>query len=804
MIFLKVPVPVFGGGQRTLSPAQVQPPRTHPFPHRGRYIAAVGGRRTSSFWAGENGRLREAATALRLTSTAVAYTSAPSVRSPKVYPPPQFAMAAQNTSSAAQAPACLIYNTTYHPCVYPFLTLPNTTTYSHSTASSSTCSSTFADAEKDAHDAARALFFALGTPVLGRYIYLLRYNCRRSKFGTSSKLAVCGFLCMIAWMIRALDVAGARGVLPYWLDAQLAVFSQNALITALILFVRSWRSTPSFTQGQQTPKKGGRVTLFLFVVTMVLLWGVHFLLLTPLQFWMLGEEVTALGGVSNGTLFGISQLVASAIVLSYCSMALHAGLKITRGLEGLGANKTGATRAMYKDMQAKAKRTILSYIVGAFICSLIAFVYHVATAVSSIGKILVETPPCAASDAYMQFSHLLLWVCALIVSPIIRSNRRPAAASQEQEQDQEAPAERRNGTGPMKGPRVQTTVETAPGTGQRELPTTVSTDDMWQVVNPMARRSISTNDTFARQNSIKPLHDVYSIEMHGRAGSVDFGGGSAGPPVESVDATPHVAGSTEHVEEKGGSIGRRSSSLLRSASFVHSFLSASAESLNPAKQARRARAWCKVEGPLGGSTIVVLGLLIVNLLVIMVLHCTSILDKLQGRSGIRGMLLIPSTVIVPVGAMCSILLARVVWALVSVTCRHTATHTDVARRLREQKHSEWKVCRAWNLYELYTSPGGRFFDVFEFSRELLESCLQILAVREYANNGVDRVFLDFYVAIVGLNSLSAVTIVLPKCAPKRWRRMSPESRATRERAVLTLDMICDALCTFEILTVVCG
>ena len=752
-------------------------------------------------------------------------------------------MAAQNTSSAAQAPACPMYNTTYHPCVYPFLTLPSTST----TATASTCSSTFADAEKDAYDAARALFFALGTPVLGRYIYLLRYNCRRSKFGTTSKLAVCGFLCMIAWMIRALDVAGARGVLPYWLDAQLAVFSQNALITALILFVRSWRATISFTQGQQAPKKGG-VTRY-FVVTMVLLWGVHFLLLTPLQFWLLDEEVAALGGVSNGTLFGVSQLAASAIVLSYCSMALHAGLKITRGLEGLGANKTGAAREMYKDMQAKAKRAILSYIVGAFVCSLVAFVYHVTTAVSSIGKVLVESPPCAASDAYMQFSHLLLWVCALIVSLVIRSNRRPAAASQEQEQ--EAPAERRGGVGPLQGPRIQTTVETAPGTGQCEIPTTVTTDDVWQVANPMARRSISTNDTVARQNNVNPLHDVYSLEMHGRAGSVDFGGGNAGPPVARIKDTapwqnsvnplhvhslemqavgrmgstdltvdnsgplghdvdpqiPQVGGTANDEEDdgldaaatpadissqvRGRSIGRRSSS------FVHSFLSASADSLNPVKQARRARAWCKVEGPLGGSTIVILCLLIVNLLVILVLHCTSIIDVLQGRPGIRGMLLIPSTVIVPVGAMCSFLLVRVVWALVSVTCRHTATHTDVARRMREQKYSEWKVGRAWNLYELYTSPGGRFFDVFEFSREILESCLQILAVREYANNGVDRFFLDFYVAIVGLNSLSAVTIILPKCAPVRWSRMSPASRATRERAVLTLDMICDALCTFS-------
>ena len=130
---------------------------------------------------------------------------------------------------------------------------------------------------------------------------------------------------------------------------------------------------------------------------------------------------------------------------------------------------------------------------------------------------------------------------------------------------------------------------------------------------------------------------------------------------------------------------------------------------------------------------------------------------------------------------------------------------------------------------MYTSPGGRFFDLWEFSREVFESILQILAVREYANNGnlgyltvvclmcttvlkynvsptlttpfpppgVDRAFLDIYVCVVGINALSAVALILPQCAPKRWNRMSRESRARRERVVLTLDVVCDALCTFE-------
>ena len=83
---------------------------------------------------------------------------------------------------------CPVFDTTYHPCAYPFVSLPNTT---------SACSSTYADAQKDAYDAARILFFALGAPVLGRYIYLLWRNCRHHggsclAFGATDKVAVCG------------------------------------------------------------------------------------------------------------------------------------------------------------------------------------------------------------------------------------------------------------------------------------------------------------------------------------------------------------------------------------------------------------------------------------------------------------------------------------------------------------------------------------------------------------------------------------------------------------------------------------
>ena len=352
------------------------------------------------------------------------------------------------------------------------------------------------------------------------------------------------------------------------------------------------------------------------------------------------------------------------------------------------------------------------------------------------------------------------------------------------------------------------------------------------------------------QNSVNPLNELTSIEMQvvRRIGSTDLGGGdpiptrTASPPAEqghaagqqgigggvggvtlipnaphtvaanalaqqnstAVESGPPPTSVSEETQPDDGRMGgttRSSSTVMaflstRSSSAVVSFLSASAQSLHPTYTARRAHEWCRIEGASGTTTIAILCALVINLVVILTLHCIPLLDWLQGRPGVREMVLVTPAVSLAVGIMCGVLLARVLWALVSITCRHGATHAAVGRRLRLQKKSEWRVVRAWDLFELLTSPGGRFFDVFEFVREIVESFLQILAVGEYAINGVDRAYLDFYVAIIGLNSLSSIVLIAPKCAPKRWGRLSPRNRARRERAVLLLDVVCDTLCTF--------
>ena len=157
-----------------------------------------------------------------------------------------------------------------------------------------------------------------------------------------------------------------------------------------------------------------------------------------------------------------------------------------------------------------------------------------------------------------------------------------------------------------------------------------------------------------------------------------------------------------------------------------------------AGNAGRVRTWCQAEGVWGTAIIVTLVAMIINLLTILVLHCTPILDHLQGRPEVRGMMHVHMGVVWSVGIICTLLLGRVLWALTRVTCRHDATHAGVARRLRGLTNRKWRVLRAWDLFGLYTLPNGRFFDVWEFTREVFESILQILAVHEYASNGERR------------------------------------------------------------------
>jgi hypothetical protein len=246
--------------------------------------------------------------------------------------------------------------------------------------------------------------------------YICRHHggdCR--SFEATDNMAVCGFICMAAWLVRTIDVFGARGILPFSFDGMLIAFCQTLMITFLVLFVPSWLATLSITQGQPQEERDAAVkrSVTFARVTMVLLWVVQFLLFAPMQYWLLDADVAALGGVYNGSVFAVVQLLVDLILISYCSMALYSGLKILRSLEGLGASNTGAE---------KAKRTILSYMLAAFVGSLITVCAHSVSTSSRLGTTVVASPPCSASDAYvLSFSHWIIWLVALFSSAAIRS-----------------------------------------------------------------------------------------------------------------------------------------------------------------------------------------------------------------------------------------------------------------------------------------------------------------------------------------------------------------------------------------------
>jgi hypothetical protein len=164
------------------------------------------------------------------------------------------------------------------------------------------------------------------------------------------------------------------------------------------------------------------------------------------------------------------------------------------------------------------------------------------------------------------------------------------------------------------------------------------------------------------------------------------------------------------------------------------------------------------------------------------------------------MLKVEWPVSIAIGVICSGLMVRIVWSLKAITCGHSATHAQVGKRLRHEANSPWRLGRAWALFELYTTPGGRYFNVLEFVREAVEAVLQMSAVAEYANNGVGRVFLTVYVVIIWLNSFGVVLLMLPTLVGRnsRWStgNTSPQKRALLERGVLLLDVVCDALCKY--------
>ena len=147
--------------------------------------------------------------------------------------------------------------------------------------------------------------------------------------------------------------------------------------------------------------------------------------------------------------------------------------------------------------------------------------------------------------------------------------------------------------------------------------------------------------------------------------------------------------------------------------------------------------WCCREGIAGIATVVALIAGMFSLLITFVLHCTSVMDTVQGSTGVRGVLLVSPLVSVMVGIACVILILFTARAIGKVTCCNARTRMKARNRL-DYIPSKGKdgLCaratRAYHLFELYTLAGGRYFRVFEFMREVFEFILQTIALKEYA------------------------------------------------------------------------
>ena len=304
------------------------------------------------------------------------------------------------------------------------------------------------------------------------------------------------------------------------------------------------------------------------------------------------------------------------------------------------------------------------------------------------------------------------------------------------------------------------------------------TDPAVNVRNPLAKalsRGDITRSQLERISPVPPRPDAPSY--------------AEPPPVDALGNNP--ARSTNG----GGSDDCGDDLRMGKTASIRSVVTRTLKKFVSDSPARRTREWCSYEGAWGVLVVFVLCLTIMNLLIIFALHSTSLFDKLQGRPGVRKILLITPTVACVVGIICIVLFLRIVWAVVFITCRHSHLHAKVGRQLQSLQDSQWRVFRAWQVFDNHTSPGGRFFDWWEFSREVVESSLQILAIREYADNGVDRTFLDLYVFVMFANSFSAIALMVPRCCSGKsgGKYTTLAARGRRERLLLLLDAVCDTI-----------
>ena len=187
--------------------------------------------------------------------------------------------------------------------------------------------------------------------------------------------------------------------------------------------------------------------------------------------------------------------------------------------------------------------------------------------------------------------------------------------------------------------------------------------------------------------------------------------------------------------------------------------------------------------------------IVIYLVLVLLLHCTPLIDALAKVPDTREYVLVTPGVMAVVGLSCSLLLIKTLWALVRISClRRRLTERAVTKKASRRKSRFW-IIRAIDWVRMWvTNPDAPFFEIFEFSREVCELGLQMLAVQSYSEVGVSQGFLYVFVLVLSANGISALLYL---GSFRSWFRGGSNdakdqiSAARRVRIVVAVDVAAD-------------
>ena len=186
----------------------------------------------------------------------------------------------------------------------------------------------------------------------------------------------------------------------------------------------------------------------------------------------------------------------------------------------------------------------------------------------------------------------------------------------------------------------------------------------------------------------------------------------------------------------------------------------------PPESAGCCRFWCSTQGCVGVTTVVIWAILLLFVTVLLVFHCTDAISEMISEEHVRtDYLHIDTTVQVITGILCCVFAVYSLVGLVIATCAWRPL--ILKRAFKGRPTSRFRVVRAYFWCREIRELGGAWFHPFEFAKELLEFCLQVVALTQYAEAGFSRVFLAVHGSLILINSLAALGHAVPSFAIKR-------------------------------------